>query len=325
MARNNRPKASQIAEEFEAAEEFQTAEHPAKQSGNTPARDSAVAAENGPANASAGHPLSQPERASTDQTVERLAEQMAETLTERLQRIEDSTTSDSLDWNMTPQLAYGRHRGPSRLKSRRAAVAVGMFYDPEHGWIFPLTRRPNTLRHHGGQICFPGGRIERGETPAEAALREFEEELGLPADVHRVCGNLPLQFVYASDNEVTPVVCVLRQPDQPWNPDPGEVDEVIHLPLAAVLEQSRVRLMWHRRSVHAASNPALEVAQIRFSAPAFEYQSLRIWGATAVILDQLAQCLLPRRARLDRPPTLPTWLGETLPSADASGVRTLRR
>ncbi|EMI55402.1 NUDIX hydrolase [Rhodopirellula sallentina] len=226
---------------------------------------------------------------------------------------------------MTPQLAYGRHRGPAKLKSRRAAVAVGLYLDPDRGWTIPLTRRPHALRHHGGQICFPGGRIEPGESPREAALREFEEELGLPAAVYRVCGNLPLQFVYASDNVVTPVVCVLHKPDEEWKPDPGEVDEVIALPLDGVLAQSRIRPMWHRRTVHAAANPEREVAHIRFAAPAFEYDSLRIWGATAVILDQLAQCLLPHRARSGRDAILPSWPGDAASQADASGVRTFRR
>ncbi|MCM2370928.1 NUDIX hydrolase [Aporhodopirellula aestuarii] len=251
--------------------------------------------------------------------------QMAAGLSERLERLQNASLADSLDWNMTPQLAYGRHRGPARMNSRRAAVAVGMYFDPDCGWVFPLTRRPHALKHHGGQICFPGGRIEHDETPPEAALREFEEELGIPADVYRICGNLPTQYVYASDNEVTPVVCVMRKPEMPWKPDPGEVDEVILLPLAAVFEQARVQPIWHRRAVQAAADPAIEVAQFRFSAPAFVHQSLRIWGATAVILDQLAQCLLPHRPRLQERQSLPTWPDFQHQAAEASGVRTLRR
>lgn len=243
---------------------------------------------------------------------------MAERLTARLSRLQ--RTPGGLAWNMTPQLAYGRHRGPARLKSRQAAVAVGLFFDPNRGWVFPLTRRPQTLRHHGGQICFPGGRMEGDETPPQAALREFEEELGQPARVVKICGQLPLQYVYASDNEVTPVVCVLSTPENPWAPDPGEVDEVIHLPLSAVLEQSHVRPIWYRRTIHAADDPAIAVAQFRFSAPAYVYRSLRIWGATAVILDQLAQCLHPEQKRLKQRSVLPNWLHRQQGTAEAASA-----
>jgi len=231
-------------------------------------------------------------------TIDQRSREMAARLNERLSGL--SGNPHPLQWNMTPELAYGRHRGPARLKSRHAAVAVGMFWDPDCGWVFPLTRRPHTLRNHAGQICFPGGRIESDETPPQAALREFEEELGQPAEVIRICGQLPVQYVYASDHHVTPIVCILRKPDRPWKPDPGEVDEVIEFPLKGVLAQTNlesptsVSTIWHHRSVRSADSAATEVAQIRFRAPAFAYRSQRIWGATAVILDQLAQCLLPR-------------------------------
>lgn len=250
------------------------------------------------------------------------SEEMAARLTERLAQLETTPARQGLRWNMTPQLSYGRHRGPARLNSRRAAVAVGLYFDPAAGWILPLTRRPNTLRHHGGQICFPGGRIEAGESPAEAALREFEEELGVPADVVKICGTLPVQYVYASDNEVTPVVCVLRKPELPWSPDPAEVDQVIHFPLRVTCQQTSVASIWYQRGVQAAADPATRVALFRFRAPAYEHQSLRIWGATAVILDQLAQCLLPTRLRSPERANLPNWPIRYLDTTKAIGLGT---
>ncbi len=226
-----------------------------------------------------------------DRIVERTSHAMAERLAARLAFLRRDDSTHRLYWNMTPELAYGRHRGPAKRNSRQAAVAVALFYDPDQGFLLPLTRRPHMLRHHGGQICFPGGRIELGETPTQAALREFEEELGLPPDLVNICGQLPKQYVYASDNEVTPVVCMLRKPESDWIPDPGEVDEVIHLPLTAILEDADVMPIWQQRAVRSAVQPQLEVAQVRFQVPAFRYRDQRIWGATAVILDQLAQCL----------------------------------
>lgn len=256
---------------------------------------------------------------------QRRTAEMAAQLSARLAQLQNGSPRNRLRWNMTPQLAYGRHRGPARLNSRRAAVLVGLYFDPHAGWILPLTRRPHTLRHHGGQICLPGGRIEAEETPTEAALREFEEELGVPADVVEICGELPVQFVYASDNEVTPVVCVLRKPDVPWQPDPGEVDEVIALPLQVPCQQTPVSSIWYQRGVQAAAEPSRRVAQFRFRAPAFEYQSLRIWGATAVILDQLAQCLLPNGFCSVEQLNLPTWPIPGFGAAEATGLRTASR
>ncbi|TWT92600.1 NUDIX hydrolase [Neorhodopirellula pilleata] len=232
---------------------------------------------------------------------------------------EFSASESGLGWGMAPELAYGRHRGPARIRSRQAAVAVVLTPDKAGDWIIPLTRRPTALRHHGGQICFPGGRIEAGETPQQAALREFEEELGVRPDIVAYCGQLPSQYVYASDNQVTPVIFVARQQGRTWSPDPSEVDEVLELPLSAIMRDRNIRRINQCRSIRKAKSmnspasscgrddgsagkithfDAANVASLDFKAPAFMYQDWQIWGATAVILDQLAQCL--RRSMPDK-------------------------
>ena len=233
--------------------------------------------------------------------------QMARSMTAALQ-----TSQSTWSWGMTPELAYGRHRGPARLRSRQAAVAAVLVRDPLRGWQIPLTRRPTALRHHGGQICLPGGRIESGETPEQAALREFEEELGIRPNIVATCGQLPKQYVYASDNQVTPMVFVALPPDGAWSPDPVEVDEVLELHLSAITRDRTIRRIDQTRSIRQsrpiltpdaprglqrsatnANNSTLQtIGSLRFRAPAFTHRDWQIWGATAVILDQLAQCLL---------------------------------
>lgn len=212
---------------------------------------------------------------------------------------------------LVPELSYGRHRGPARPQSRIAAVAVTLYHCPKQGWVIPLTLRPLSLQHHAGQICLPGGRVEAGETMFEAAFREFREELGIEPKVTTFCGQLSPQYVYASDNLVHPVVAVIEQPG-PWNPDPVEVAQVITLPLGQlekmVPEPSsqnadgsfsrKVRKspdakrcgseVIKQRAVMADSG---EVDQLRFRAPSFSHQDHQIWGATALILDQLARVL----------------------------------
>ncbi len=212
---------------------------------------------------------------------------------------------------MSPALAYGRHRGPLRSGSRLAAVAVTLYRRDDQWWI-PTTLRPRFLKHHGGQICLPGGRVEAGEDICEAARREFHEELGIECDVTRFCGELSTQFVYASNNRVHPTVMVIEPPTQCWKPDPGEVEEVLEIPLATVLNSRYKTTLIREKSVRR-DGEVLDA--MSFRAPAFRTEFARttasqpvhrgdgmsdvrplasrmIWGATAMILDELAQLLL---------------------------------
>ena len=188
---------------------------------------------------------------------------------------------------MAPALAYGRHRGPPRDDSRIAAVLIGLYQIDGH-WAIPLTMRPPSLQHHGGQICLPGGRIEEGESPFEAALREYEEELGVSPTVQINCGELSQQYVFGSDNKVHPVVVTTERPSNKWRPDPNEVAEVILLPLSTLADARTRTTTWHSKQVR---QDAKEIATLRFSAPAIRHGEYRIWGATAMILDELAQIL----------------------------------
>ena len=216
---------------------------------------------------------------------------------------------------LVPELSYGRHRGPARPQSRIAAVAVTLYHCPKQGWVIPLTLRPLSLQHHAGQICLPGGRVEAGETMFEAAFREFREELGVDPEVTTFCGQLSPQYVYASDNLVHPVVALIEHPG-PWNPDPVEVAQVITLPLGQLEKmvpepssqnadgsfsrkvrkspdaKRRGSEVIKQRAVMADSG---EVDQLRFRAPSFSHQDHQIWGATALILDQLARVLHDQR------------------------------
>ena len=237
-------------------------------------------------------------------TLDQMVARLSQSLSRSAQNANQNANHRQANWDMTPELAYGRHRGPSRIRSRQAAVAVTLMLNPDSTWTIPLTRRPTTLRHHGGQICFPGGRIETDENAEQAALREYEEELGVALDVVAQCGRLPQQYVYASDNEVTPIVFVTRKSLRPWSPDPVEVDQVIELPLSAIVQgreivrtpqERQVRGRKVSKNARFAANQEHTgknlIPKIRFNAPAFHYQDKVIWGATAVILDQLAQAL----------------------------------
>ena len=100
-----------------------------------------------------------------------------------------------------------------------AAVLVPVTDRPEPGVI--LTRRTDTLRRHPGQIAFPGGRIDPGEDPVTAALREAEEEIGLPRDQVTVVGEAN-RYRTVTSYEITPVIGVVP-PDLTFRPSEAEV------------------------------------------------------------------------------------------------------
>lgn len=141
-----------------------------------------------------------------------------------------------------------------------------------------LTQRTQHLAAHGGQISFPGGKQEAEDADAvAAALRETEEEVGLPRDHIEVIGRLDT-YVTSTGFEVTPVVGLVRAP-YPSRPDPVEVAEVFEVPLAFILDPAN-----HRRDSREYNGRR----RVFYVLP---YQQRYIWGATAGMLVNLAEVL----------------------------------
>ncbi len=179
-----------------------------------------------------------------------------------------------------PALCYGRHFGYAPCDVRPAAVIMAL-YQKQGDWFLPLTRRPTNMKDHAGQICLPGGGVEKGESPADASLRELEEELGIPATDVELLGNMPGLNLYVSNFWVTPFVAVLpAEPKFVANPD--EVADVIESPLAALIDPANHRLK--QRRVGGSGEPGWS-----YRVPYIAVGDKRIWGATAVILGGLIE------------------------------------
>lgn len=158
-----------------------------------------------------------------------------------------------------------------------AAVLVGVVGRASGPGVL-LTRRHEGLRHHAGQVSFPGGRIEPGDaSPAAAALREAGEEVGLRPGQARLLGYLdPLLTI--TGFRVIPVLALLDPGFVPIA-DPGEVAEAFEVPLELLLDPARLE----RIEITFGGRPR-HVLQYR-------YDQQRIWGVTASILLNLRERL----------------------------------
>jgi 8-oxo-dGTP pyrophosphatase MutT (NUDIX family) len=175
---------------------------------------------------------------------------------------------------MAPAPSRGPYFDPPPEGARRAAVMI-LLYPADGGWRLPLIVRPTDLSHHGGQIGLPGGLIEAGETEWQAALRELEEELGIPANGIEPLGRLSPLYVFVSNNYVIPWVAAIDRPPA-FLMNAAEVAEVLELPFANLLDPAKTDSFWRERE------------GIRQHVPYFAFGSHRIWGATAMILAELA-------------------------------------
>jgi hydroxyethylthiazole kinase-like uncharacterized protein yjeF len=141
-----------------------------------------------------------------------------------------------------------------------------------------LTRRRPDLRSHPGQLSFAGGRVEPGEGPIAAALREAGEEIGLDPTSATVLGSGPTFYVPPSRFWVLPVVARWHAP-HPLVPEPREVAEVLHVDLADLTDERR----WRHTPIASDDR----------SAWAWQLDDDLLWGATALVVRMLLDATVP--------------------------------
>ena len=165
---------------------------------------------------------------------------------------------------------------PDGVKPKSAAVLVGLI-EREQGLQLLLTQRHAGLAKHAGQIAFPGGRLDAGESALAAALREAEEETGLTRDHVDVVGYLD-GYLTVTGYFVAPVVALLK-PGFSVSPQPGEVEEVFEVPLSFLLDAGN-------RETHTREWNGLTRRYY-----AYPYGERYIWGATAGMIKNLGDRL----------------------------------
>lgn len=166
------------------------------------------------------------------------------------------------------------HRSPPKPGS-----VLILLYEEKGKIMFPLTKRPDYMGTHGGQISLPGGKTEGAETRIETALREAEEEIGISASKINVLGSLTEFFVIPSNFLITPIIGYLNEaPD--FKPDSKEVKKIIYTSVDDLLRDDAV----HTKEIMAAN-------MFPMSAPHFEIENEIVWGATAMMLNEFRMIL----------------------------------
>jgi 8-oxo-dGTP pyrophosphatase MutT (NUDIX family) len=165
--------------------------------------------------------------------------------------------------------------------ARPAAVLVLLYPGPDGDARLVLTERLSYDGHHGGEVSFPGGKAETGDTDATAtALREATEEVDLDpvAASVRVAGRLDEVFIPVSDFRITPIVAVAARPPA-LRANPAEVARILTPPVDAFLPDAPIEIL----------ERVIRDWPIRYGG--FRIEGLHVWGATARILGQLGAIL----------------------------------
>lgn len=169
---------------------------------------------------------------------------------------------------------------------REAAVLIALLR-PEPLSVL-LTERSALLTHHSGQVAFPGGRVDPEDRDVVAtALREAQEEVGLPPHQVQILGQLP-SLLTSSAFRVTPVVALV-DPKPLLQANPHEVADTFAVPLSFLMDPQQHR--WHR---HEWEQQGQRQSQEWLSMPYWDSQAGRerfIWGATAAMLRNLYHLL----------------------------------
>ena len=168
-------------------------------------------------------------------------------------------------------------RRPFKFPPKEGAVLILLYRQDIYAsdWKFPLIQRPPYQGVHGGQISFPGGKKDIEDVDlVQTACRETQEEIGVPGANIRIIGSLSKLDIEASNHVVLPVIGFMdRKPI--FTPHPCEVAEIIEISLVDLFKDNVVK------------EKKLQIGGVTLRAPYYDVDDRFIWGATAMIINEL--------------------------------------
>jgi 8-oxo-dGTP pyrophosphatase MutT (NUDIX family) len=174
-----------------------------------------------------------------------------------------------------------KKRPNTDVNLKPSAVLIPLFYKEDYIHVL-LTQRSEKVIHHKGQICFPGGSYQSGDTTLlQTALRETEEEIGLIARDVEILGELDDSSTITSRYVISPFVALIPYP-YVFKPNHNEIKQIISIPLSELTNELHI---------HPSSADSDEQCPVSYN---YHYKEHIIWGVTARILNQLIELLEPR-------------------------------
>ena len=164
-------------------------------------------------------------------------------------------------------------------KNATIACVLILLFPKNDEWHFVLIQRaPHEKDRHSGQISFPGGRLEESDASLEyGALREAEEEVGVDKKEIEILGRLTELYIPVSNFLVHPFVGFLEKTPE-WTAQPSEVESVLEIPIADLLNKEKRKKV----DMKVRNNIILK------DTPYFDFDGKVVWGATAMMLNELA-------------------------------------
>ncbi|MBK6730676.1 MAG: CoA pyrophosphatase [Bacteroidetes bacterium] len=200
-------------------------------------------------------------------------------ITKLKKRIDSGLPGPAAHKHMSPS---GRTTGPFRAndyaESKKASVLI-LMYREDNVVKFVMIQRPVYNGTHGGQVSFPGGKIEDYDaSPWNAALRESEEEIGINPDEVKFVAELSSLYIPPSNFFVYVFIgYMLEKPV--FIPDRKEVESVIEVPVQILLDSTIKTIMDYKRD------------KLQITVPCYRIQNKNVWGATAIILSEVEELL----------------------------------
>lgn len=192
-------------------------------------------------------------------------------------RLQQSLPGTGAQFKMAPKPVDGgpRRKTAAPDDARKSSVLILVYPNDECELELLLTLRTSDI-DHGGQISFPGGRSEKGESAVDTALREAQEEVGIKPDDVEIIGRLTNLYVNHSNNQVTPIVGYLSDTPE-LSLDPREVEEAFSVELASLVHKKNLTVEdW-------------ELGSHSYKVPYWDVHRVPLWGATAMMLNEFLE------------------------------------